>query len=83
MSSSPKNELKSKVSTMSPRTKFKSVLSKMSPKTRDKTITSLRIKNTQKRKQAQRVLVFNKVKNLIKTGKELEKVNKKLKKLKI
>jgi hypothetical protein len=55
----------------------------MSPKTRDKTITSLRIKNTQKRKQAQRELVFNKVKNIIKTAKELEKVNKKLKKLKI
>ena len=83
MSSSPKNELKSKASKMSPKTKFKSMLSKMSPKTRDKTITSLRNKNTQKRKQAQRELVFNKVKNLIKTGKELEKVNKKLKKLKI
>ena len=66
-----------------PKSKLKSVLSSMSPNSKARTIQSLRQKNAEKRKIAQRKLIYNKIKNLIKTAKELEKVNKKFKKLRI
>ena len=69
---------------VSPIKSVKKILEAMSPKKREKTITSLRKRNIEQKKQAERKrVIFNELNNLIKTGKELEKVNKKLKKLKI
>ena len=66
-----------------PKSKLKSVLSRMSPKSKARTIQTLRQKNVEKGKTAQRKLVYNKVKILIKTAKELENLDRKFKKLRI